>query len=97
LGDYLGVFDGGRLVAMAGERFRLPGHTEVSAVCTHPDGRGRGLASALVARLVAGIESRGEQAIMHAARANSPAVRLYTHLGFERRRDFDFSVYEAPA
>ena len=50
LGDYYGVFDDGRLVAMAGERLRLPGLTEVSAVCTHPDARRRGLASGLSAR-----------------------------------------------
>ena len=49
LGDYFGVFDGDRLVAMAGERQRLPGFTEVSAVCTHPDARRRGLGAAVTA------------------------------------------------
>ncbi|WP_042800617.1 GNAT family N-acetyltransferase, partial [Streptomyces sp. C] len=42
LGTYLGIRHEGRLVAMAGERMRPPGWTEISAVCTHPDFRGRG-------------------------------------------------------
>ena len=50
LGRYLGVHDNGQLVAMAGERCRLPGYREVSAVCTHPDARGRGLADRLLDR-----------------------------------------------
>ena len=37
LGDYLGIRDGGELVAMAGERFRVEGWTEISAVCTRPE------------------------------------------------------------
>ncbi len=34
LGTYLGIRREGKLVAMAGERLKVPGHTEVSAVCT---------------------------------------------------------------
>ncbi len=41
-GGYLGVRREGRLVAMAGRRLQLPGWTEISAVCTHPDHRGKG-------------------------------------------------------
>jgi predicted GNAT family acetyltransferase len=42
LGTFVGVRESGRLIAMAGERLKLPGFTEISAVCTHPDARGRG-------------------------------------------------------
>ena len=52
LGGFIGVKRGGRLVAMAGERMRLDGFTEVSGVCTHPEHRGQGLAGALM-RIVA--------------------------------------------
>ena len=45
LGSYIGIRTGGRLIAMAGERMRFPGFTEISAVCTHPDHRGRKLLS----------------------------------------------------
>jgi predicted GNAT family acetyltransferase len=47
LGEFFGVKEGGNLVAMAGERMKQPGFTEVSGVCTHPDARGRGLARTL--------------------------------------------------
>ncbi|MGW1934272.1 GNAT family N-acetyltransferase, partial [Streptomyces sp. NPDC001919] len=42
LGTYLGIRERGELVAMAGERLRPPGWTEISAVCTAPEARGRG-------------------------------------------------------
>jgi predicted GNAT family acetyltransferase len=34
---YFGINESALLVAMAGERLKLTGYTEVSAVCTHPD------------------------------------------------------------
>ena len=39
LGAYLGIRRDGELVAMAGERLRPPGFTEISAVCTDQIGR----------------------------------------------------------
>jgi len=40
LGEYFGIRDGdGALIAMAGERMKHAGYTEVSGVCTHPDAR----------------------------------------------------------
>ena len=48
LGSFVGVKHDGRLVAMAGERMRPEGFTEVSAVCTLPDYRGRGYAGGLM-------------------------------------------------
>jgi hypothetical protein len=42
LGTYRGIRHDGRLVAMAGERLRPPGHVEISAVCTDVEHRGRG-------------------------------------------------------
>jgi ribosomal protein S18 acetylase RimI-like enzyme len=49
LGEYLGCFDGQRLVAMAGERMHAGPFREISGVCTHPDFQGRGLAQRLSA------------------------------------------------
>jgi len=86
LGDFFGVRLDGRLVAMAGERMKPDGHTEVSGVCTHPDHRGRGYAAALM-RLVAGrILDRGETPFLHAYAANRGAIALYETLGFTLRR-----------
>jgi len=95
LGDYLGVVEDGQLVAMAGERLRLPGFTEISAVCTHPEVRGRGLASQLTWLLVERIVARGERPILHVTHDN-PARRVYERLGFRVRRDVEFAVLRPP-
>ena len=94
LGRYIGVEDDGRLVAMAGERLHLPGFTEISAVCSHPDVRGRGLAAALTDAVVTEIIGRGETPILHVAEGNGTPRRLYERLGFERRTDIAFTALE---
>ncbi|OQR62461.1 GNAT family N-acetyltransferase [Streptomyces maremycinicus] len=86
LGTYLGIRRRGRLVAMAGERLRPPGWTEISAVCTDPDQRGQGLATRLIRAVGAGIRERGDTPFLHAAAHNAPAIRLYESLGFTLRR-----------
>jgi ribosomal protein S18 acetylase RimI-like enzyme len=85
MGEYWGIRDKGKLIAMAGERLRLPGFTEVSAVCTHPDHLGKGYATALIAMLVRRIHTRGEQAFLHVRPENRRAVELYKWLGFRER------------
>jgi predicted GNAT family acetyltransferase len=97
MGAFLGLRIEGRLAAMAGERFRFPGFTEVSGVCTHPDFRGRGFARRLSAAVAARIESRGERPFLHAWRSNRPAISLYESLGFEIRAEVDVKVLERPA
>jgi predicted GNAT family acetyltransferase len=92
MGTFLGIWIEGRLAAMAGERMRFPGYTEVSGVCTHPDFRGRGLARRLSAAVLADIEARGDQAFLHAWKSNRPAIALYESLGFELRTEVNVSV-----
>lgn len=94
MGTFRGIRIEGRLAAMAGERFRFPGHTEVSGVCTHPDFRGRGLARRLSATVAARIEARGEQPFLHAWKSNRAAISLYQSLGFEIRAEVDVRVLE---
>jgi len=96
LGDYYGVFADDRLVAMAGERLQLPGFTEISAVCTHPDARGRGYASGLTTRVATGILDRGEQPFLHHAAENDDARRVYERLGFSLRRPVTMAVLQPP-
>ena len=86
LGQYLGCFDQGRLVAMAGERMQAGPWREVSAICTHPGWQGRGLARKLVQRMVATQLRRGERPFLHVMSSNAGAVRLYKQLGFEPHR-----------
>ncbi|MEU9001887.1 GNAT family N-acetyltransferase [Streptomyces sp. NPDC048551] len=97
LGTYLGIRHEGRLVAMAGERMHPPGWTEISAVCTHPDHRGKGLAGRLIRAVAAGIRDRGEAPFLHAAAENTGAVRLYEAMGFTLRREPVFVGVRTPA
>jgi predicted GNAT family acetyltransferase len=92
LGRFIGVRDGGTLVAMAGERMRVDGYTEVSAVCTHPDHRGRGYAGGLMRLVARRILASGEHAFLHAFTANTGAIGLYETLGFRVRREVILTV-----
>jgi ribosomal protein S18 acetylase RimI-like enzyme len=89
LGTYLGVRDGSRLIAMAGQRMRLEGYTEISAVCTRSDHQGKGLAGVLVERLVEEIHRRGDVPFLHAASTNVMAISRYRSLGFTTRREVE--------
>jgi GNAT superfamily N-acetyltransferase len=84
LGRYVGYRGGGRLLAMGGERFRLPGFVELSAICVHPDARGTGLGSAITLYLTRLALVRGETPFLHVF-PDSPAVQLYRRLGFRER------------
>lgn len=86
LGDFIGIREDGRLIAMAGERMRVDGYTEVSAICTDPDYRGRGLGKMLTREVTRRILARGERAFLHAYPDNAPAIALYESLGFRARR-----------
>ncbi|MFJ3698149.1 GNAT family N-acetyltransferase [Streptomyces sp. NPDC090052] len=90
LGTYLGIRQGGRLVAMAGERMRPPGWSEISAVCTDESARGQGLGTRLIHALAHEIRERGDTPFLHAAASNTNAVRLYESLGFRLRRRPEF-------
>jgi ribosomal protein S18 acetylase RimI-like enzyme len=97
LGAYLGIRREGALVAMAGERLHPPGWTEISAVCTDPAYRGRGLATRLVRALASGIRERGERTLLHASATNTNAIRLYETIGFELRKRTMFRSFRVPA
>lgn len=92
LGHYYGIRVNGKLVAMAGERLKMTGYTEVSAVCTHPDFTGKGFARQLLLHLFDKITKTGSVPFLHVAATNERAVNLYKYLGFEERRRIDFSL-----
>jgi ribosomal protein S18 acetylase RimI-like enzyme len=92
LGRYYGIRRDGKLAAMAGERLRPPGFSEISAVCTHPDHRGSGYARRLVEVLQAMILDRGETPFLHVLESNDGAERLYRNMGYETRDTIDLTV-----
>jgi predicted GNAT family acetyltransferase len=92
LGTYLGIFQNGKLAAMAGERLKVPGHTEISAVCTHPNHLGRGYAGALMGELIRRIRGRGETPFLHVRADNARAIGLYGKLGFGERKLGHYAV-----
>jgi ribosomal protein S18 acetylase RimI-like enzyme len=83
LGDYFGIFEGTRLVAMAGERMTAGPWREISGVCTHPDAQGRGYAKRLMLKLVRRQMQRGETTFLHVVSTNTTARDLYLRMGFE--------------
>ncbi|MFT3711544.1 MAG: GNAT family N-acetyltransferase [Archangium sp.] len=92
LGRYFGVIENGRLAAMAGERMGLApgGPRELSAICTHPDFLGRGLARRLLVWLSNDVFSRNEQPFLHVDPANVRAVKLYEQNGYRVRTEIPF-------
>ncbi|MER6205902.1 GNAT family N-acetyltransferase [Streptomyces sp. NPDC001642] len=96
MGEYLGIRQGGVLIAMAGERMRPAGWTEISAVCTSPEHRGKGLGRSLLTTIHSRITARGEQAFLHVAATNGGAVRLYESLGYEIRHELALTILRRP-
>ncbi len=82
LGEYLGIFDGENLIAMAGERLALDGLQEISGVCTHPDFVGRGHARRLTLALMHRHRQRAVASFLHVSEGNTSARRLYESMGF---------------
>jgi ribosomal protein S18 acetylase RimI-like enzyme len=92
LGEYFGYFDGGRLIAMAGERMCAGELHEISGICTHPDFQGRGLARKLTLKLVYRQMQRGKTPFLHVISHNTPARTLYEKMGFCNYRETSIRV-----
>jgi ribosomal protein S18 acetylase RimI-like enzyme len=97
LGTYVGIRREGKLVAMAGERLRVPGCSEISAVCTLPEYAGQGFAARLMNVLIEKILSCGEIPFLHVRSTNQRAIELYRRLGFVDRLVFQYVSVCKPA
>jgi predicted GNAT family acetyltransferase len=97
LGQYIGIRVDGALAAMAGERMRLNGCVEISAVCVSPEHRGRGYAALLVAWLVHKLREEGATPFLHVFTDNVPAIALYERLGFTTRKTLRLTVFSRAA
>lgn len=93
-GHYLGIFEGDELLAMAGERLKMNGYTEASAICTKPGHGGRGYASCLLSAVSAKIIAAGDMPFLHVKQDNEPAIAVYKKLGYEIRRETYFAVFK---
>jgi ribosomal protein S18 acetylase RimI-like enzyme/DNA-binding MarR family transcriptional regulator len=93
LGTFWGVREHSRLIAMAGERMRLPGYGEVSAVCVHPDARGRGLGALLTRKAAATVGARGLKPFLHVYADNAPAIATYERVGFRIRSEVIITMF----
>jgi predicted GNAT family acetyltransferase len=92
LGTFLGIRADGQLVAMVGERMKTADYAEISAVCVHPDHRGRGYGQFLLGAISRRILERGEIPFLHVFSHNSPAIALYRRQGMEIRRRLHVTV-----
>ena len=90
MGRYFGIFQGKRLAAMIGERLGTDAHTELSAICTHPDFLGRGYARRLIALLGNDNLARGRLPFLHVSLENSRALELYERIGYRHRPRIGF-------
>lgn len=89
MGRYVGIYDGTRLAAMAGERMGFDGHQEISTICTHPDYLGRGYAQRLLAVLTNACHDSGRLPFLHVSHQNLRAKSLYERMGYVHRADID--------
>ena len=94
LGEFWGIRIDGRLAAMAGERMKQPGYSELSGVCTHPDFRGEGLARRLSVFVAGRIAARGEVPYLHAYDSNAAAIGLYESIGFRLRSRMNMATVQ---
>jgi predicted GNAT family acetyltransferase len=94
LGIFLGIRVDGQLVAMAGERMKPANYTEMTAVCVHPDHRGRGYGQILLAAISRQIVARGEVPFLHVFSNNTSAIALYRRQGMEIRRRLHVTVLQ---
>jgi ribosomal protein S18 acetylase RimI-like enzyme len=85
LGQFLGVREEGKLVAMGGLRLHIAGYREITTVATRPGHEGRGYATAVVRALVERVRLRGERPFLTVRTDNTRAIEIYRRLGFKER------------
>lgn len=98
LGNYEGIFEQGKLVAMTGQRLKVDDYIEISAVCTHPDHLGKGYAKQLLLSQISQIIHQSKTPFLHVNSKNERAIGLYERLGFSlRTKIFFYSIEKAKA
>jgi predicted GNAT family acetyltransferase len=94
LGNYTGIFQNQKLVAMAGHRFHPSNYIEISAVCCHPNYLGKGFAYAIIKEQIKRVLAKNYIPFLHVREDNLGAIRLYEKLGFKIRCKLNAYVIE---
>lgn len=90
LGKYFGIYSDTKLIAVTGERMKMNGFTEISAVVTHPEHTGKGYAKQLIKHTTNQVFNENKIPYLHVAESNVGAIKLYEKLGFAIRRKISF-------
>ncbi len=91
-GNYNGIFNSDKLVAMAGRRMHVHEYVEISAVCTHPDYTGKGYGKSLINNQLHKIIGEGNIPFLHVRKDNEHAIALYEYLGFTLRAELNIYI-----
>jgi ribosomal protein S18 acetylase RimI-like enzyme len=97
LGGYIGIWREDRLAAMGGFRLHPGDWIEISAVCTHPDFQRQGLAARVVKAIAHSVREQGAVPMLHMAKTNEQARRVYENLGFSVRAEMNFAQLVSPS
>jgi RimJ/RimL family protein N-acetyltransferase len=92
---YFGYLHNDRLVSVSGvhvysDEYRI---AVLGNIATDPEHRGRGLATALTARLVDELVGEGKRVMLNVSAENEPAIKCYKKLGFEKVHEYEESVF----
>lgn len=90
MGDYFGIFKEDKLIAITGERMKMNGFTELSAIITHPEHTGKGYAKQLIAQVADHVYDQQRTPFLHVTETNVGAIGLYEKMGFKTRRKMSF-------
>lgn len=93
-GNYEGIFEGGKLVAMAGHRLHCYEYIEISAVCTRPGYTGKGYARQLIQSQIRSIQAKNCVPYLHVKDDNPRAIKIYRDLGFEWRTNISIYILQ---
>lgn len=93
-GNYEGIFEDTKLIAMAGQRFHAGPNTEISVVCTHPNFTCKGYGRKLILSQIYQIQARGGNAFLHVREDNTRAIQLYQAMGFTIRKPMFIYILE---
>ncbi len=92
---FLGGMVNGRLAAVTGVHVHTPeyGVAVLGCIATHPDFRGRGLATGLTSLLLEKLTDEVDLICLNVFSGNTPAIRCYERLGFSVVHEYEEAFF----